>query len=73
MLRKVSEEISFCYQRAIECRAKANDSTNDAARREYLAMEYRWILLAKSYEFSERVADFTNEVERRRGFEPPEP
>ena len=74
MLRKVSDQVAWCYQRASECRAKANDAFNEAARQEYMDMEHRWIMLARSYELSERVTDYTNEVARRlHAVRPPEP
>jgi hypothetical protein len=66
MLQKVSEEIAYCHRRASECRAKAEASVNDASRQEYFDLENRWLTLARSYELSERLTDFTREFERRR-------
>jgi hypothetical protein len=65
MLRKVSERVADCYHRASECRAKANDAFNEAARQEYLDIERRWLMLARSYELSDRVTDYVTEAERR--------
>jgi hypothetical protein len=73
MLRKVSDQVACCYQRASECRAKAANAFNEAAKQEYLDMERRWLMLARSYEFSDRLTDYNNEVERRlQGIRPPE-
>jgi hypothetical protein len=65
MLQKVSEQIAHCHQRASECRAKAAEAINEAACQEYRDMEDRWLTLAKSYELSERITDFTREIHRR--------
>src|SRR5215471_758730 len=65
MLQKLSEEIAYCYQRANECRAKAADAANEAASQEYYELERRWLTLARSYELSERITDFTGELQRR--------
>jgi hypothetical protein len=65
VLSNVSARIADCYRRASECRAKANDAFNEAAKQEYLDIEHRWLMLARSYELSDRVTDYVNEVERR--------
>jgi hypothetical protein len=53
---------AWFYQRASECCAKAENAFNEAAKQEYLDMEHRWLMLARSYELSEHTADHTNEV-----------
>jgi hypothetical protein len=65
MLQKLSEQIAHCYQRASECRAKAANAVNEAASQEYYELERRWLMLARSYELSERITDFTCELQRR--------
>jgi hypothetical protein len=65
MLQRLSEQITHCYQRASECRAKAADAVNGAASQEYYELERRWLMLARSYELSERITDFTSEHRRR--------
>ena len=65
MLLKLSDQVERCYQRASECRAKAADAFNKAARQEYLDMEHRWFTLARSYELSNRVVNYTNGLEHR--------
>ena len=60
VLHKVSENVAYCYARASECRAKAADALNQAARQEYLDMDHRWLYLARSYELTDRIVDFTN-------------
>jgi hypothetical protein len=64
MLQKLSEQIAHCYQRASECRARATNAVNEAASQEYYELERRWLMLARSYELSERITDFTCELQR---------
>ena len=66
MFRKVRENIAACHARASDCRAKAADAENEAARQAYLDMEKRWLKLVRSYELTDRSVHFINEVERRR-------
>jgi hypothetical protein len=65
MLQKLFEQIAYCYQRASKCRAKAADAVNDVASQEYHELERRWLMLARSYELTERITDFTRELQRR--------
>jgi PAS domain S-box-containing protein len=69
MLEKFSDQIRECYQLAAEAKAKA-DTTNDSAlKRELLNTEGRWLTLARSHGFSEKLGDFTTaNSERRRIF-----
>ena len=64
MLLKLSKEIRECYRRAEEARQKAEATDHLPTKAEYRDMERRWLSLARSYEFSERLANFTNEVKR---------
>src|SRR5579864_5862680 len=65
MLQKLSGQIAFCYERASESRAQADKASTQVDRLQFLDMERRWMLLARSCEISERAALFTDEVERR--------
>jgi hypothetical protein len=60
MLRKVSEEIRNCYRRAEECARKAAAQTEPTLKADFVAMERRWLRLARSYEFTERLTDFSD-------------
>jgi hypothetical protein len=55
MLQKLNKEISDCYECALECRRHADESSNPATKQDFLDMERRWIQLAHSYEFAERL------------------
>jgi len=59
MLLKLSKEIGECYRLAAEAREKASAHTDPVIRQAYLDMEQRWLTLAHSYEFSERLSNFS--------------
>jgi hypothetical protein len=74
MLRKVSRQIVDCYERAAESRSRAVNAANEMEKAEYLNLERRWIMLARSYELSESVAGMNEEAKHRLGvLIPPEP
>jgi PAS domain S-box-containing protein len=59
VLQKLSEQVKACYQRALDANRKA-DRTGDAAlKADFLEMERHWLVLAWSYQFTERLTDFT--------------
>ena len=65
MPQKTSAQVTVCYQRAGESRTRAAAATNEIEKTEYLNIERRWIMLARSYELSERVGGCTDNVKRR--------
>jgi hypothetical protein len=73
MLESVSELICECRQHAEDCAQKAAASTDPRLKQEFLDMEQRWLRLMRSYEFTERLNDLSderrkvlsNETERR--------
>ncbi len=65
MLSKIKEEIADCYRRAAECREKVELTNDPEMKRDLLALERSWLFLARSYELSERLSDFTDEAARR--------
>ncbi len=65
MLKKISEEIADCFRHAAECRDRAEQTSDPEMKRDLLALERSWLFLASSYEFSERLSDFTDEAEHR--------
>jgi hypothetical protein len=58
MLAKLSEEIAECYLLASDAREEAAQAHDPALRQEFLDVECRCILLARSYEFTQRLSDF---------------
>jgi hypothetical protein len=65
MFQKTSAQVADCYERAGESRAKAAAAANEIDKTEYLNIERRWIMRARSYELSERITAFNEEVRRR--------
>jgi hypothetical protein len=74
MLQKISSQVADCYERAGESRARAAAAADEKDKTEYLNIERRWIMRARSYELSERVTGFAEEDKRRlRVLIPPAP
>ena len=70
MLQQFSDQIRACYEHAVEARARADATNGPAFKAEFLASERRWLTLARSYGFTERLEDFTAaNAERRHKFE----
>ena len=65
MLNNLSEQIRGCHRHAEDCARKAAAETDPKLRRDYLAMEQRWLVLAQSYELNGRLTDFSAEAKRR--------
>ena len=65
MLQNLSKEIRECLRRAEECTRLANAALTESAKADYLAMERRWLSLAHSYEFAERLSNFTAPFQRK--------
>ena len=55
MLRAIKTEIEECYELARGCAEKAKAEADPQRRQEFLDMERRWLFLAHSYEFTERL------------------
>lgn len=66
MLQKLTEEIAECYEHARKCRERAQLARDPATKKDFLDQERRWLSLAHSYEFAERLSTFTGEVRRRK-------
>jgi hypothetical protein len=66
MLQNLSKDIRECYRCAEECKLLAETARSSSARADYLAMECRWLSLAHSYEFSERLSDYIAPFSKRR-------
>ena len=66
MLQNLSQEIRDCLRHAEECKRLSRTALSQDAIREYLQMEQRWLTLASSYEFTERLSAFTKAVPKAR-------
>ena len=56
MIRNLNDEIEECRRYAEDCRRRAQAATDPVLRAELTDIEERWLYLARSYEFTERVA-----------------
>jgi hypothetical protein len=65
MLQSLSERIRECYEHAEECARKADAQTDPTLKQDFLDMEKRWLTLARSFEFSQRLGDFSDETNRQ--------
>jgi hypothetical protein len=60
MLSRLSEQISWCYERAADAKQRAEEIVDPVLKADFVGMEKRWLFLARSYEFVERLKDFTS-------------
>jgi len=59
ILQNLSEDIRECLRRAEECKRSSKTALSAPSIESYLDMERRWLSLARSYEFAERLSNFT--------------
>ncbi len=64
MFVKLNEQARECRQYADHCAAKAGLQTDPKLHQVYLDMQQRWLSLARSYEFAERL-EFLSAAEER--------
>jgi len=65
MLLKLSDPVSECLRRAEECRRRSKIAMGAASIEHFLKMEQRWLLLAESRQFAERLERFISAQPRR--------
>ena len=58
MLQRLSDHIR--YEHAAEARRQAEETLDSESEFDFLETERRWLLLARSYHFAERLGDFMN-------------
>jgi hypothetical protein len=66
MLKIISSKTRECYEHAAEASSRAKRTEQAAVRKAYFKLERHWLRLARSYEVSEQVTDFTVELTRAR-------
>ena len=67
MLNNLSEQVRECLQHADDCARQAAAQTCAKLKEDFLDLERRWLSLARSYEFSDRLDDFCGETKRKAG------
>jgi hypothetical protein len=55
-LSDLGDDIRECYQRAEDCARRAKAESDPELRKDFLTMERRWLFLAHSYEFTQRLS-----------------
>jgi hypothetical protein len=65
MLESLSKQIRECYEHPEDCARKAAAQTDPGLKQDFLDMEKRWLALARSFEFSRRLGDFSAETKRQ--------
>lgn len=66
MLVKQSNAVAECLLRAEECGRRAKTAISAEAIEHYLKMEQRWLFLAQSRRFAERIQRFLQAQPRRK-------
>jgi hypothetical protein len=59
MLVSLSDQVRECLRHAEDCARQAASLSDPRLRQDFLEVEARWLKLARSYEFTERLADFS--------------
>jgi hypothetical protein len=59
VLDNVSRKVRECYEHAEDCERLADAQSDPAARKDFLIIAEGWLVLARSYEFAERLTRFT--------------
>jgi hypothetical protein len=65
MLRNLSEQVRECLRHAEDCARQAAAQTCPKTKEDFLDLERRWLALARSYDFTERLDDFCGEAKRQ--------
>jgi len=55
----LSEQIRECLQHAENCARKAATEADPKLKDDFLTLERRWLFLARSYEFTERLTNLS--------------
>jgi hypothetical protein len=58
LLNNLSEHVRECLRHAEDCARQAAAETDARMKGDFLDLEQRWLSLARSYQFTERVDDF---------------
>jgi hypothetical protein len=66
MPNNLSEPVRDCLRRAEDCAYSAKIEPDPFLARDYLAMERRWLSLARSYQFAEQLEFFSKHAKKRR-------
>src|SRR5262249_20797961 len=62
MQNNLSEQIRNCFRHAEDCARKAAEQTDPNLKQDFLELEESWLFLARSFEYNERLSDFSDEI-----------
>jgi hypothetical protein len=65
VLINLGEEIRECYRHAEDCARKATAQPDPKRKQDFLDLEQRWLFLARSYEFTQRLTECSDETKRQ--------
>jgi hypothetical protein len=65
LLSNLSEQVRECLRHAEDCAREAGAQTCPKMKADFLDLERRWLSLARSYEFTERLDNFCVDNKRR--------
>jgi hypothetical protein len=65
MLNYLSEQIRECHMHAEHRARQAGVQIDPKLRNDFLEMERRWLMLSRSYEFTQLMLDFSDEPKRQ--------
>jgi hypothetical protein len=69
VLINLGEEICECYRHAEDCARKATAQLDQKLKQDFLEdfldLEQRWLFLARSYEFTQRLIECSDETTRQ--------
>ena len=66
MLNNLGDAVRECLRRAEACHRQAKTALNAHAIEHFLKMEQRWLFLAQSRQFAERIQRFLQAQPRRK-------
>jgi len=65
VLNNLSEQVRECLRHADDCGHQAAAQTCAKRKQDFLDLERRWLHLARSYEFTDRLDDFCRAAKRK--------
>jgi predicted Ser/Thr protein kinase len=65
MLQLHPPKTRYAFEKAAQANAKARAATDADARRFWLEIEAKWLHLAESYQFVERLTNYVDTVRRQ--------
>jgi hypothetical protein len=65
VLNNLNDQIRTCLQHAENCARQAAAQTDPKLKQDFWVLERRWLSLARSYEFTQRRGDLSNETKRQ--------